>query len=147
MRQAFGADGFAPLAVQADQPLRIAVELDHVAAARDLVQVVDVLGDDRLDPAGSFQGGDAEMGGVGPGRSEKIVEDLLDLQPGFLGLIQEIADLDEAGVHPAPQAAGAAEGGDAAFDRNAGAAEHGDVAGARQQTSRLSDEGGHGSIL
>ena len=84
-RQTLGTHGFAPLALQADQPARIAVELDHLVAAGSLVQVVDVLGDDRLEPSRRFQGGDPEMGGVGPGAAEEIVENLLDLPPGFAG--------------------------------------------------------------
>ena len=126
-RSCSGLHGVAPAAIQADQPARVAVKLDHLAAAGLLVQVVDVLGDDRLEPPRRFQGGDAEMGGVGLGAAEEIIENLLDLQPGLARPGQEIVDLDETGIDAAPQAARAAERGDAALHRYAGAGEGGGV--------------------
>ena len=44
-----------------------AVQLQHVFAARRLMQPVDVLGDHRLQPALSLKSGQTQMGGVGPG--------------------------------------------------------------------------------
>ena len=98
-----------------------AVELEHAAAAGQLVQSVDVLRDDAADAAGRFPMGKHAVAGVGLGRAELAVH-LGFLPPVFVpgvGAFEELVEKDRA--IPGPHAARRAEVGDAALGADAGA--------------------------
>src|SRR6266849_3192467 len=55
----------AGLAIETDHRVRRAVQLDHLATPRPLMQAVGVLGDDRAQVAPALQVGECAMGGIG----------------------------------------------------------------------------------
>ena len=85
----------------------IAVVLDDVAAARGLVQVVDVLGDDPQEDAPLFQLRQGIMGRVGPGPHQDPVhfpEHAPDLGGVFLkgpdgGILQGVNTRNQRRIH------------------------------------------------
>src|SRR5690606_22736570 len=62
--------GAAGAAAEADDAVQAAVQVEHAATAGALVQAVDVLGQQQVDPAVSFERGQGVVGGVGLGADE-----------------------------------------------------------------------------
>ena len=108
---------------QADEPAGIAVEFDDIAAAPFLVQIIHVLGDNSLEPAHFFQGGQGQVGRIGAGSGDGIFQ----FQEQFpdLGRVREkglyVGILH--GIVAGPEAVRAPKAGDAAFHGYAGPGE------------------------
>ena len=118
-------------AVQADDPVEVAVQLEHVARARGLVQPVDVLGDDLAHEPQPLQRGHRPVPVVGRGRGEPAPADEAagPVAATVVGGGDELAVRHRG--HP-PLAVGAAVVGDPGLGREAGAGEDRDVAAAQE---------------
>ena len=87
--------GIAVPAIQAADPLHVAVKFVDPAGivSRLLVEVVDVLGDDAVQPAQRLQLGNRLMGGIGAGVLEQIAgEEEAPLLPAGLRTREEFVD-------------------------------------------------------
>ena len=86
----------ARAAVQAQEQAGVAVELDDGAAAREVMQIVDVLRDEDLQLPASGPAPRASRAASTTVRrvrlrlAEVVVEDFLDHRPGLLGVGQEV---------------------------------------------------------
>jgi hypothetical protein len=117
-----------PAAAQAAIAADAAVQLNHVPAAGQLVQAVDILRYDREKPAGFFQFGQLKMRGIGPGVGIQHFFPVKSKKQFFVAFIKTAAyDLfRRIGVFLPEQPARAAKIRDAALDGYAGAAEKDD---------------------
>ncbi len=126
-----------PGAIEAMGVSRVAVQFDDPLArnAGGLMQPVDVLGDDRADFAAANQFGDRTMTAVG-GSAAKNLLHRKAAPPGFAPRLfrgEKIGKIDRR--HAGPDAARAAEIGNAGFSADAGAGkDHG--------AARLFDQSG-----
>ncbi len=105
----------------ADEAVGVAVEFHHALAARGLVQVVDVLGDDPQQQSLGLQFRQGVMGRVGPGAADDRVH-FLEQGPDLGRVSPEGPDVGVFhGIEALPEAAFAAEVGDTGLHRDAGA--------------------------
>ena len=123
-------EGPASAALDAAEKGAIPVDLGDVPTTRELVQVVDVLGDYVLQPAARFHVAEGEMAWIGDGAAQgfdELAELALALDahlpPGFRigGESLVVAEIRFTVLRP--ETVGAAEGGDAALRRKTGADE------------------------
>ena len=116
-----GLPGVLAAAGVADEAVGVAVVLHHALAPGGLVQVVDVLGDDAQQQAPGLQCRQGVMGRIGPGTGDDRVH-LLQQGPDLGRVIPKGPDVGVFhGIEALPEAAGAAEVGDAGLHRDAGA--------------------------
>src|SRR5579864_4873527 len=113
------------IAIEACGESRIAVQLDHMlrGKSRRLVQVVDVLGDDRGHLAGAVKARQRPVAAARPGIAELVGHGEAP-PPRFVARLlarQELVERDRLVL--GPQAPGRAEIGDAALGGNAGPGE------------------------
>jgi len=123
------------------------VELDHLTAARALVQPIDILGDER-DPRALLQVGQRPVGRVRLGGRDQPAPPVVPA-PDQFGIAGESRRRGQVlGSIAAPQRVGAApEGRDAAAGRDAGSGQHGDAGLRRDGGADLCQRlGGAGAV-
>jgi hypothetical protein len=103
------------VAAQANQVVAVAVVFDNLLAARRLMQVIDILGDDDAQLPLPLQLGQGQVGRVGRSPAKEIVKNFFNQWPAFIGVGGKVVDVQKNRVVFIPQPVGAALGGDAAF--------------------------------
>ena len=104
---------------------------EGVRAAGALMQSVDVLRDERVQPAAALEGDERMMAGVGRRAPGRVMEPALPREPANLGIRHVVGDVRQPfglGVLR-PEALRSAEVGDAGVRRDAGASQCDDARG------------------
>ncbi len=123
--------------------MRGAVQLEHLAAPRDLVQAVDILRDDTLNAAIGFPAREGAVSRVGLCMGELQVRfrpltPVLDLRLRIAAIL-----IEENRLGPRPDAAGRAKVRNAALSADAGAGEDHAPLGAAEPLGKLVRFGVH----
>ena len=129
---------FAAAAKAANAP-QTAVQFDDVATAGGAVEAVDILRDEGEFGSLLLEAGERAMTWIGLGGGDALAAPVVPF-PGEFGIAREgFRSSELLGPVVVPQAARAAESGDAALGGNAGAGENGDGAGGSEPGASLGE--------
>ncbi len=103
-----------------DQLPAVSVVFNDISAPRPMVEIVDILGDYRLQLSISLQSSQEVVHWVGLCLGKVVKKEEPDHRPTLLGLPEESPYLENRRIVPAPEPVFSPEGGDPAFYRDAG---------------------------